>query len=197
MVMLMVVSFVACGDDGGGEVTPMDARDNAGAQESAPAEDGRGGLPEVVDVAELPDVGGGNVQREVVEAAQRFGAQHADHFAGLLLAQGRVWVGFTAEVEAHLAGLRAEVADTSLVGAFRARFTEAEMRGLQAEITRDMSALRAEGVKVSMVGVSVLRNRVQVGIEDENPAAVKLLLDRYGHDRVYVSTSVVIRPVRG
>lgn len=103
----------------------MEARDSAGAQESAPAEVGSGGLPEVVDVAELPDAGSGATSR----------GRWSRLFAGLLLAQGRVWVGFWRRSRPHLAELRAGVVDTSLVRTFRARFTE-----------------------VSMVGVSVTRN---------------------------------------
>lgn len=149
---------------------------------------------DVVALSDLPPLGGGDVAREVVDAAIAFGREHTDHFAGLMVAQGYVWLGFTATAEDHLAELRSSLARGAPVRAFKAPYTERELRALQSAISADIPRLRAEGVNVSTVGVSVRHNRVAISLSDDNAGAVERLRQRYGDKKVVITTGLVVRP---
>jgi len=184
----MMVVLVACGDGGERGAAVRDAEAHDQVSRPSPAAD-------VVALSDLPPLGGGDVAREVVGAAIAFGDEHADHFAGLMVAQGYVWAGFTIDAEGHLTALRSRLPPRAPVRAFRARYTERELRALQAEISADIPRLREDRVRVSSVGVSVRHNRVEITIADDDARAVELLRQRYGDEKVVVTPGVVVRPV--
>lgn len=153
---------------------------------------------QIIDHSDLPSLGAPGVAPEDIEAVGRYGAEHAETFAGTLLAGGRLWVGFTSDHERHLAGARAVVRDPDQLGAFRARFAMAELRRLQQRITQDTTVLAEEGIRVSLVAVDVRRNRVIIGVENtEDPAVVEALRHRYPPDQIVIDSGVVMRPVVG
>ncbi|HEX7165748.1 MAG TPA: hypothetical protein VF230_02090 [Acidimicrobiales bacterium] len=200
-IFLVAIAVACAGCTGEGEPARV-AADGAGGGARS---DGRGAaakgsvaaadLPDVVDLSQLPPLGDGDIATEVIEGANAYAAEHQDHFAGMLGAGGFLWVGFTHGAAEHLAELRSRVAPEAPVRAFTATFTEVELRALQALVTADMSVLHDRGVNVSMVAVSVPRNRVEIGIADDDDAAVELLRRRYGADRIHVERGVVVQPV--
>lgn len=111
-------------------------------------------LPDVVEVTELPPLGSAVAPAdEVIAVVHQYAEANGDVYAGKVLAGGRLWVGFTRDADGHLAELRSRLpAAGPPVGAFRASYSLRELRALQDEVTAAMSALRAEGVDVSVVG---------------------------------------------
>lgn len=153
---------------------------------------------EIIDHSELPSLGAPDVASGDIEAVGRYGAEHADTFAGTLLAGGRLWVGFTSDHERHLSAARAVVSKPGQLGVFRARFAMAELRQLQQRISHDTTALAAEGIRVSLVAVEVRKNRVVIGVENaEDAAVVEALRRRYPPDQIEVNAGVVMRPAVG
>lgn len=135
---------------------------------------------------------------DLVAAVHAYEAAHPDVFAGVLLAGGRVWVGFTAEADEHLAALRARVTRPELLAAFTAEFSYQQLRALQARIAADFAALEKEGVDVSGTGVDVSRNRVEIGVRNRDADRITAVLARrYDATMFVVETGVEVRPVAG
>jgi hypothetical protein len=152
------------------------------------------GGPYHLDQAALPGATLLDADR-LVAASRAYGAEHPDVFAGLFLAQGRLWLGFTADAARHLVAVRARVDRPDLLRAFVADFAERELRALQERITPDLTRLADEGVEVTMVGVDVRRNRVEVGLRSVGNGAPEALARRYGTAMLVVREGVVLRTV--
>lgn len=150
------------------------------------------GGPVHLDQASLP---GATVLEAdgLVAASRAYGAEHPDVFAGLLLAQGRLWLGFTADAASHLAAVRARVDRPELLRAFVADFAERDLRDLQERIAPDLAQLADEGVDVKMVGVDVRRNRVEVGLASVGTGAPEVLARRYGAAMLIVQEGPYMR----
>lgn len=150
--------------------------------------------PDVVPLDEVPQPLGGPYHLDqvafpgatlldadrLVAASRAYGAEHTDVFAGLFLAQGRLWLGFTADAATHLAAVRTKVDRPDLLRAFVADFPERELRALQERIAPDLTQWADAGVDVTMVGVDVRRNRVQVSLRSVGTGAAEALARHYG-----------------
>lgn len=162
--------------------------------------------PDVVPLDEVPPIGGPYHLDQValpgatvldadrlVTVSRTYGAEHPDLFAGLVLAQGRLWLGFTTDAARHLAAVRARVDRPDLLRAFVADFSERELRALQERITGDLPSLDDEGREVTMIGVDVRRNRVQVSFRSVGTGAPEALTRRYGTAMLVVQEGIDLR----
>jgi hypothetical protein len=134
-----------------------------------------------------------SVADRLVAASTAYGAEHLDVFAGLLLAGGQVWLGFTADAARHLTAVQARVERPDLLRTFVADFPERALRSLQHRISADLTSLADQGVDVAMIGVDVRRNRVEVGVRSVGGAAADTLGRRYGTAMLLVRENVVVR----
>jgi len=149
----------------------------------------------VVPFEEVPPLGNPpEGVEDIVGAANAYGKEHVDVFAGLFVADGRVWVGFTADASGHVAAIRERLARPEMLVAFEARYSEDELRALQARISHDIDQLARLGVGVSSIGVDVRRNRVEVGVRTVGGRGPRLLRDRYGADKIVVEEGVEVHP---
>lgn len=188
-LVALACSGVACGSQGRPRAAPDPRPAEVVAVDPTPAD--------VVALSELPALGGSseNVD-DLIGAVRAYEAEHADVFAGVMLAGGRVWVGFTRHAAGHLETLRSRVERPHLLAAFTAEHSEQELRALQARITADMSVLERLGVAVSAVGVDVRRNRVVVSVRDrKGDRARAVLAERYDERLFFVEAGVEVRPV--
>ncbi len=153
-------------------------------------------LPEaVVPLEDVPPLGNPpEGVDDIVRAANAYGQEHADVFAGLFVADGRVWVGFTADAAAHLAAARERLARPEMLVAFEARYSERELRALQARISADIDELARLGVDVSSISADVRRNRVEVGVRTVGGRGPRLLRGRYGAEKIVVEEGVEVHP---
>lgn len=152
------------------------------------------GGPVHLDQASLPGATLPDADR-LVATSKAYGAEHPEVFAGLLLAEGRLWLGFTTDAGRHLAAVRARVDHPDLLRAFVADFAERELRGLQERIALDLARLAEEGVEVTTVGVDVRRNRVEVGLRSVGNGAPEALARNYGTAMLLVREGVDLRTI--
>ena len=139
-------------------------------------------LVETLDT--LPPFGGpaANVDSSLHAAVQRYRRAHPDVFAGVFVAQGYLYVGFTERPRTHLTALHGSV--STRIRAFKADHSYRELRGIQDRISDDFDLLDAQGIFVSGVGVDVTMNRVSVSLETLTPEAEQVMAERYGSDKL-------------
>ena len=150
----------------------------------------RGDVVDLVNAPTAPAAPGADLSG-LANAVASWVQAHPDVTAGLYVSGDAVWVGFTMRAEAELAALRRDTGGVSNVRAFRATFTEAELRGLQDRVTADLADLKAQGVDVSGVGVDVYTNRLSIMLAHVDDRTCAVLVERYGNGRFYVEEGTV------
>lgn len=137
-------------------------------------------LVETLDT--LPPAGGDKTIYSYPHArVQWYGRANPEVFAGVFVAQGFLYVGFTERPRKHLLALHEAAASTRL-RAFKAEHAYRELREVQRRIEDDFTLLDARGIFVSGVGVQPTLNRVAVTLEELTLEAQDFMRQRYGAD---------------
>lgn len=132
------------------------------------------------DLTQLP--AGTGYDPSLLRAVQDW-CERATPFAGLIVSGDTVYVGFSRDAERHLRDLR-HAFPGARVRAFSTNHTYSALRSALDSITHDLSALRAEGITISTVGIDPSRNVVVVGLPGgHGDASVReRLMTRYGRE---------------
>lgn len=137
---------------------------------------------EIVTLQELPPLGGGDPQRprRLAAAAEAYGAEHPDVYAGLFFSAGYIYVGFISDPERHLSAIRRRVNDPEGVRAFRADYTSAQIAETSERLSADFSSLQEAGIPITGVGPDEYHNRVNVSLARRDAQQETELRERYG-----------------
>lgn len=151
---------------------------------------------EVRAVAEALDMSENEAERSLrltpdVDTLERAAhRRYPDSFAGLWRDNsqgGAVVLMFTGSASERAAELSTTFADPKLVQGVLAQNSLKTLRQIERTISKDLDSLNAEGIHVTVLGLDVPGNRVDVRLSSVTEEAVAALQQRYGADVLTIS----------
>lgn len=126
----------------------------------------------------------------VAEVVRKYGAEHADEWAGLYLETptGSVVVAqFTGSLDVHRAELRGLLHPNARLELHQVRWTSAALKELKDRVRAEESWFDTIETRLNSLGVDVRANRLKIGIRTNRDDVVPLIAARFGGpDRVDV-----------
>ena len=130
---------------------------------------------------------------ELWSVVDRYGQGEPATYAGAYSeASGRVVALFANDLDSHEARIWAAVHPSADLVLRQARWTLAELRTIEARLTKDRPLLEAEGVRVEAAGIRPSLNALEVEVASERSGLQAYFDDRYGRSAV----SLTVRPVQ-
>jgi hypothetical protein len=143
---------------------------------------------EIVSLDHLPSLGGGGAGLDTETAAiRRWGRGHPDAYAGVFLSNDYLYVELARDPAANLRGIRQLVSQPGRIRAVAARYSLAAMTAAMDRLSHDQAALAARGIHLSLWGADEYRNRLNVGVIEQDPGVADYLRAHYGGAMVNVS----------
>jgi len=139
---------------------------------------------------------GGGVDPLAVNTVRKWCRTHADVYAGLVVSESTLYIGFRSEAREHLKALR-ELIPTITIRAFEAEHAYSDLVELVARISSDLPTLWLEGIEVAGVGIADDENRVVVNLVRDDSSWIDHLRQRYGDDFVIFRVTGRFYALRG
>jgi hypothetical protein len=118
-----------------------------------------------------------------VAAIEEYGQNQSDSYAGIVLCESTLFVGWVRSAEEHLATLRS-LEDEVPIAAFWARHTKQDLDNLASLITEEARRWRDEGILLSSVSVDLYRNRVRIGLTGSSGRGIARLVKAYDESMI-------------
>lgn len=135
------------------------------------------------------------LKRDIARLTQ-WAAANPDRSAGVWFVRGAegegprgLGVGIVGDLAQAEAELRALIDDPAVLTVVPKRFTEAELRSLQERISVQSMNPRQQpaAYRVTLIGVDVIANKTEVGIDPYTETFAAELCEEYGEDRIVVT----------
>jgi hypothetical protein len=124
--------------------------------------------------------------REAVRRVQEYAHEHPDDFAGMYVRDGTLHVGFTRDVDHHVAEIRRDLPPSNSVKPFSPERTYSALATLRDHIVADRAELARASIELASVGVDTCANKVAIVVEAVTPVALAELGRRYGSRNIVV-----------
>jgi len=143
---------------------------------------------DIVTLDHLPSIGGGGDNLDgATTAIREWGRAHPDAYAGIFLASDHLYVELARDPAINLREIRRLVPEPARIRAVAARYSLAAMTAGMERLSHDQAALAARGIHLSLWGADEYRNRLNIGVIDQDPGVADYLRAHYGGAMVNVS----------